>query len=134
MLLTACCEFQPASTWRQQWAQTELLLGQIGHVRAVDAAADADQAVVVAALAGPLDLLDHAENLARAALICDASSEGCCVVVVAVVTPAAVVESDVRVGGVHDAVAAYPVFALMSVRFLSCASDGVIGELGNGFQ
>ena len=37
----------------QQRPQAELLLGEVGDVGAVDAAADADEAVVVAALAVP---------------------------------------------------------------------------------
>ena len=62
---------------KQQRPQAELLLREIGDVRAVHAAADADDAVVVPALALPLDRLDDRAAVRARRARRDASSAGC---------------------------------------------------------
>ena len=49
MLLTAIWEFQPASTWKHERTQAELLFRDVREIGAVDAAAHADDAVEVPA-------------------------------------------------------------------------------------
>lgn len=90
----------------QQRPQAHLLFGHIGRVRTVEPARKADDAVKIPPLAGGPDLIGQRHQRRMAARIGMPVGRNRLFVVAAVVAPAPRVEHDVRVRGVHDAVAA----------------------------
>ncbi len=87
-------------------AQAEFLLGEVREIRAVYTAADAEDAIVIAAAACALDLLHETHDLALAALVRVPVRQNVRMEVVAVVAPATRVERNARVARIHDAVTA----------------------------
>src|SRR5207248_8503202 len=87
-----------------QRPETEFLLGDIGDVRTVETAADADDAVVIPSLAFTLDRLDERHDLGHAAFIGMPVRLDAVVEVAAILAPAAPVELERRIAGVHHAI------------------------------
>src|SRR6266568_1977822 len=97
---------------QQQWPKPEFLYSQIGQIRAVDTSTDSNDAVVALAPAFACDLVDVPLQHRSTYIIGMPVRNDVLVVVVTVVAPSPLVECDVRVGRIHDAVRAYLVGAL----------------------
>src|SRR5688500_6794420 len=89
-----------------QRAQSELLLGNVGEVRAVDPAAHADDAVEVFARASFLYGIDNLLELTLTAFVGVPVGEDLGVVCPAMVAYSLLIESDGRIGRVHHAIGA----------------------------
>src|SRR5471032_1575129 len=109
-----------------QGPQTEFLLGDIGDIGTVQAAADADDAVVLAAPALRLDLVDDGRDFLETALIRVPVRLDTFVIIAAILAPTALVELERRIAGVHHAVGTDLI--LSAVHLISKRSSHLIAR------
>jgi hypothetical protein len=115
-----------------QRPQPELLLRHIGDIGTVEAAADPDDAIVVAVLALFLDLVDDGHDFLDATFIGMPVRLNAIIIVAAILAPAAPVELERRVAGIHDAVGADLV--VLGRHFIQNIREKRTGRLGRNSQ